>query len=259
MSITDFVSQPNIHTLWEVITETVIFKFLSKDIQKNVYGIFINNISPFYKKEKQFTNNLIEINKKFIIVILNYIKEKYPEKKPNKIKILPETNIKESITYEEIHNDRVSEFEKKLTMHEENFRQSISVPIPPVPDFLEKSIHDKPIESIELILQEMISKRNYDTELFSSQVLIEEKNEKLFEINLEENNDADFQQEPILEAKNMPKKVTWGNNELFNFANNNDATDESVKEITSKQIIRIEESIQLLDAKLNIILSLLKK
>jgi hypothetical protein len=250
MNAIDFISQTNVNTLWEVITETDIFKFLSKDIQKNIYSVFINNISFFYEKEKNITNNLIEMNKKYIMIILNYIKEKYPEKVPTKIKILPEVNIKESITYEEIHNDRILDFERKLTMHEDNFKQSITVPTPPIPDFLEKNISDKPIESIELVLQEMITKRNYDIELLTS--------------NTEKQNENNFEEKTnkIEDFVNIPKKVTWGNNEQFNFTT--DETEEintntDIDTNTNKKLTYIEESIQLLDAKLNLILSILKK
>ena len=44
MSITEFIKKENINMLWEVISDEEIFTYLSRDIQANIYQLFINYI-----------------------------------------------------------------------------------------------------------------------------------------------------------------------------------------------------------------------
>ena len=114
MNINDFLNKENINTLWDVISDEDIFKFLSRDIQNKVAQLFSNNIKGFFEIEKIKTNNLVDINKKYIMLILNHIQKTYTQQMPNKIKILEETPVKEFITAEELHNERKSQFDKDL-------------------------------------------------------------------------------------------------------------------------------------------------
>ena len=120
MSVLEFTHKNNITTLWDVISDEDVFKFLSKEIQTNIYQIFLNNISSFYEIERTKNTNLIEQNKKYIVLILNYIKNTFPKKIPNKIKILTDTPIKEIITYEDIQNYRQTQFERDLINHQDD-------------------------------------------------------------------------------------------------------------------------------------------
>jgi hypothetical protein len=99
MSIQKFLNKENIDTIWEVITDEDIFKFLSRDIQEKVFKVFLNNIKDFFSTEKINTTNLIDMNKKYILLVLTYIKNNYPNQIHNKIKIYNEAPLKESITY----------------------------------------------------------------------------------------------------------------------------------------------------------------
>jgi hypothetical protein len=67
-----FLKKQNIETLWDVISEEEIFKFLSRDIQAKISDMFISNIKGFFEVERNKTNNLVDINKKYILLILNY-------------------------------------------------------------------------------------------------------------------------------------------------------------------------------------------
>ena len=49
MSINDFVKKDNISMLWEVISDVDNFKFLKRDIQGNIYQLFLNNIQGFFE------------------------------------------------------------------------------------------------------------------------------------------------------------------------------------------------------------------
>ncbi len=162
MSINMFVKKENVQMLWDVISDEDIFKFLSPTIQNNIYSLFLNNIPGFYETEKMKTNNLVELNKKFMLLILNYIKKTYPHQ-PNKIKIYNETPVKELITFEEIHNDRKSQFERDVNRRQEEFEDYMAIKAPPVPEFSDKT-SDHPIKDMDKMLKEMQARRNYEVE-----------------------------------------------------------------------------------------------
>jgi hypothetical protein len=72
-------------------------------------------------------------------------------------------NVNELITYEEIQNDRRSQFDKDLNKRQEEFTNSMSLPVPPVPKFND-SLDDGPISEMEKAIQEITAQRNYDVE-----------------------------------------------------------------------------------------------
>jgi hypothetical protein len=162
-----FLKKQNIEMLWNVISEEEIFKFLSRDIQAKISDMFINNIKGFFDVEGNKTNNLVDINKKYILLILNYIKKSFPQKLPNKITILNEEPAsKELITYEEIQNEKKTQFEKELNKLQKEFTNSMSLPVPEKPEFADK-YSDGPISEMDKIIKEMTEKRNYDVEQFN--------------------------------------------------------------------------------------------
>lgn len=162
MSLKQFTQNDNIKMIWDVISDEDIFRFLTPDIQQKIYQLFLNNIQGFFDSEKLKQTSLVELNKKYIILILNHIKKTYPYQ-PSKIKIHNEPPIKESITYEEIQNDRRAQFDKDLTKRQEEFEDSMSIKAPPVPEFSDKK-RDQPIKEMDKILKEMQAQRNYEVE-----------------------------------------------------------------------------------------------
>jgi hypothetical protein len=162
MNINNFLNKENINTLWDVISDEEIFKFLSRDIQTTILSLFSNNINGFFETERTKTNSLIDLNKKYILLILNHINKKYSYQ-PNKIKIYDELPVKEHITVEEIQNDRKTQFEKDLQQRQQEFENSINIKVPPVPEFADKC-EEIPISEMDKIIKEMTSKRNYDIE-----------------------------------------------------------------------------------------------
>ena len=149
--------------IWDIISDEDIFMFLTHDIQSNIYELFLNNIQGFFEVERKKTNLLVDLNKKYILLILNHIKKTYPYQ-PNKIKIYNEQpQLKELITFEEIQNDRKSQFEKDFSRRQEEFEDSMTLKLPPVPEFADKE-SDKPIKEMDKILKEMWTQRNYEVD-----------------------------------------------------------------------------------------------
>jgi len=87
MSIQIFLNEENLNMLWDLIVSEDIFKFLTKDNQKSVLKLFIENTKGFYETEKIKTTTLIDMNKKYILLILNHIKKNYHYNIHSKIKI----------------------------------------------------------------------------------------------------------------------------------------------------------------------------
>jgi hypothetical protein len=247
MEITNFLEKKNLETLWDVISDEDIFKFLSKDIQNNVSKIFLNNIKGFYDTEKNKNDNLIVMNKKYILLILNYIKVHYPNKMPNKIKIHDQP-IKESITYEEIQNDRKNIIDQKFNLLQEEFTNAMTLKVPPVPDFADKN-DDVPINEMDKIIKEMTSKRNYDIEQinYNYQSNINSANnwlksqdtsikaEKFIQKNDIQDTQNNNDKLQFLNQNSTKKNVTWGeNNEinevLYSYDGNENTNDENTND-----------------------------
>lgn len=171
MSISEFIEKNNVAMLWEVISDEENFKFLTKDIQENVYQLFLNNIRDFFNNEKTKSQSLVDMNKKYILLIINYIKNNF-NIQPNKITIHKEP-VKETITYEEIQNERRSKFNKDLNDRQEEFKEAMEIKAPPVPNFSDKD-SDEPIKDMDKILKRIQAQRNYEIEgINSSQTLYE--------------------------------------------------------------------------------------
>jgi hypothetical protein len=245
MSSKTFLNTENISMIWDVITDEEIFKFLSRDIQNKVANIFTSNLKGFFESEIQNTNNLIDINKKYIMLILNYIKKNFPAQQPNKIKIhneiISSTPEKELITYEEIQNDRKSQFEKDLNKRQEEFTNSMTIPVPSVPEFVDKNV-DAPIREMEKIIKEMTAQRNYEVEFINKNYqqadnwlkpqetsIKNDKNLSSTIISNEQNENnklryLKFENEEIsLNRTEKRKNVSWGeNSEIENKKNSED-------------------------------------
>jgi len=250
MSINDFLHKDNLVTLWDVISDEDIFRFLKKPVQSEISQVFTNNVRGFFESERAKNSNLIEMNKKYIILILNYIKQSVNAKLPSKIKILddPPPPSRELITYEDLQTDRLSQFDKDLTRRQDEFTSAMKLSVPDVPKFTD-NYEDKPIAGIDKIIKEMTAKRNYDveeinrsytpdvnqttnwlkpqdtsikTEKFVPQTSAQNQPPRLKHINLDGTS--------VTNDKPSPKKnVTWGNNK-----ETNDAVDELETSIFKK-------------------------
>ena len=283
MSINNFLNSENITTIWDVISDEDIFKFLSRDIQSKIAELFSNNIKGFFEKERIKSNSLVDINKKYILLILNYIKINYTQQIPNKIKILDELPVKETITYEEIQNERKTQFDKDLMKKQEEFENIITKKIPPVPEFADK-YDDKPITGMDKIIKEITSKRNYDVEQISKNNNFDEswlkpqetsiKTEKLTKDEIQQPlGMSRFKYLNIDDPEQIPTKktVTWENNReteieenIFKKLKKIQKTDMEFKEFNNNEknddkIRVLEYEVKMLNSKLDMIIELLKK
>lgn len=244
MSANQFIHKDNINMLWEVISDEEIFKYLSRDIQAKVSQVFLKNIGGFYESERLVNNSLVLLNKKYVLLILNHIKNNYPIQ-PSRIVIHNEP-VKELITYEEIQTDRKSKFEKDLTKKQEEFEDFMTVKPPPVPEFADKDM-DTPIKEMDKILKEMQAQRNYEVEQInrsynnSSQVdnwlkpqetshkpNIDNNNEHVNQSNTKSKYVNQFDNTPTLTKNSSKNNVSWNNNIEINTFDADDEEDGNI-------------------------------
>jgi hypothetical protein len=161
MSIDHFLTKTNVILMWELIDENRL-KYKSYDVIKEIKILFDNNIIPFFEKEKYKTKNVMELNKKYISLILRYIKDNFP----NNLSIPQQNNSeinnfnvrnekqKELITYEDLQSDRLSHFEKQLSLKQQEFSFAMQSKVPETPNF--KDNLDEPMSEMDITIQRTI-------------------------------------------------------------------------------------------------------
>ena len=173
MDVTYFLNNENVKVLWDVIIDEDIIKRQPREFHENILNLFRSNLKGFFDVECKKTTNLVDMNKKYILLILNHANKQIKQNvKPEykKIKILdelPQKKVNELITYEEIQNDKRSQFEKDLNRRQEEFTNAMALPVPPVPKFTDDKLDEGPISEIEKAIKELTSQRNYDVEQIS--------------------------------------------------------------------------------------------
>jgi hypothetical protein len=154
MSKNDFLTKQNVSLLWEVIMDNDIMKNKPQIEISQIIDIFNVNLKKFHDSTNN--NNLTELNKNYITVIMNFINKNF--NKPAQ----PPPVEKKLVTYEELQNDRLSKFEKDFNSRQQEFTSAMALPIPPTPDFSDKK--DEPLSEIEVEVKRYMAQRNYDVE-----------------------------------------------------------------------------------------------
>jgi len=219
----DFLSKSNISLIWELLIDEDILKNKSKDAVENINKTFNQSIIPFYESEKQKNKTipLVELNKKFISIILNYVNKNYP----SKINIQPKK--KEIITFEELQSERQNEFEKQLAKRQQEFTNAMTLQIPEKPNF--NDTLDSPINEIEVEVKKIMTQRNYDIEQINKSFNTEQADNWLKPQNSSIRNEKAIQQKTVLNTNtnttNGIKYIKIDNNELKSTIYQNDVID----------------------------------
>jgi hypothetical protein len=159
MSTNDFLTKQNVDLLWEVIIDDDLFKNKPKELINQIGNMFTQNLRGFNESEKNNSSNLMNMNKRFIGLMLN---RSYSiinaDKNPVKTKDL--------ITSSDLQTERISQFEKDLSQKQSEFTNAMSLPVPPVPKFSDNNL-DEPMGEMELAIKKALEQRNYDIEQVS--------------------------------------------------------------------------------------------
>ena len=164
MLVNDFLTKQNVSLIWEVIMDDVL-KNKPQEVIIKITNIFNSNLKGFFENEKQKSRNVMELNKKYISLIINYIDANFSQKQPH-INMQQQHQLKhvekELITHDDLQSDRMSQFDNKLNTIKQDFSNAMSLPIPEKPDFSDKL--DTPFTELELEIKKVMEQRNYDIE-----------------------------------------------------------------------------------------------
>jgi hypothetical protein len=155
----DFITTENIEMIWEIILDDIKPRLKSQEQFSHARGVFINQARLFFEREKNVSQNLMEMNKKFISLIMN----SFNSNREHSFQFPP---TKQLFKAEDIQADRLNAFEKGLAEKKNDFLNAITVPVPEAPRFSDSS-RDEPIGGAmgELIAR-TLAQRNFEVETF---------------------------------------------------------------------------------------------
>ena len=143
MLVNEFLTKQNVSLIWEVIMDDVL-KDKSQEVISKINNIFYANLKGFFDNEKHKSRNVMELNKKYISLIINYIDGNFSQKQPQQQQKI----AKELITHDDLQSDRMTQFDKKLITIKQEFSNAMALPVPEKPDFSDKL--DTPLTELEL-------------------------------------------------------------------------------------------------------------
>jgi hypothetical protein len=163
--VNDFLTKQNVSLIWEVIMDDVL-KDKPQEFISKINNVFYANLKGFFENEKHKSRNVMELNKKYISLIINYIDSNFSQKQPPinmQQQQQQQTKIaKELITHDDLQSDRMTQFDKKLITIKQDFSNAMALPVPEKPDFSDKM--DEPLTELELEIKKVMAQRNYDIE-----------------------------------------------------------------------------------------------
>jgi len=156
-TVSNFLTEQNVAMLLEIILDEDFMQVQSPDVIDATKFVFYNNIRGFYENEKANAPDLVELNKQYIMLILRHVKSDLINKPP------PVNTSKQRVTFEEIQNDKRSQFERDLNARQSEFTSAMTQPVPPVPKFSDAA-QDEPLSEMELAIKQMTEQRKYDVD-----------------------------------------------------------------------------------------------
>ena len=155
-----FLLDDNKQMVWGLIQDEFTLKDHSPETVQRIRDVFNTNIKGFFEYEKTKTEDLFDLNKKYILTMLGYINN-------NILRPKQKTEVVEAkyYTHEDIQNDRRSQFDKELNMKQNEFTSAVTPKIPPVPNFSDNV--DEPIVEMEEAVRKMVEQRKYEIDQLS--------------------------------------------------------------------------------------------
>lgn len=149
----DFIITENIEMIWEIVLDDIKPRLKSQEQFTQARGFFINQARLFFEREKNVQQNLMEMNKKFISLIMNSFRSANQQ-----------PQVKQLFKAEDIQAERMNAFERGLADKKNDFMSAMSVPVPETPRFSDNTT-DEPIGGAmgELIAR-TLAQRNFDVE-----------------------------------------------------------------------------------------------
>ena len=172
-----FFLKNNVEIIWDVLQD--------EKIPNMNQQVFLNNINLFGEKERSSNLNLFQLNTKFIMQFKDFMENQYnPQQQqillkqqqqlqrqtndgPIRLNIL-DNEPTYSITAEELHAERIGEFEKQLSQKQNEFNSLMTLEKPQDLNF--SDTRDTPIGSeMEQLIANTMKQRNFDIEQIHNQ------------------------------------------------------------------------------------------
>jgi hypothetical protein len=150
-----FLTEENVSMLFEIIMDEDLMQVQPPEVIDATKFVFYNNIRGFYENEKSNAQDLVDLNKQYIMLILRHVKSELIKK--------PAVKSNQHVTFEEIQNDRRTQFERDLNAKQSDFTSAMTVPVPPVPKFRDDAQDESAVE-MELAIKQMTQQRKYDVD-----------------------------------------------------------------------------------------------
>jgi hypothetical protein len=179
-----FLTKGNVETIWDVLQD--------EKIPNMNQQVFINNIKLFGEKERSSGLTLYQMNTKFIMQFKDFMEKQHlqqraikqqQQQQQHQYQQHPQNNKQSdgpirlniqdsesnySITAEELHAERIGEFEKQLSQKQNEF-SSLMIQEKPA-DLNFSDVKDTPIGSeMEQLIANTMKQRNFDIEQIHSQ------------------------------------------------------------------------------------------
>ena len=184
-----FLAKGNVETIWDVLQD--------EKLPNMNQQVFINNIKLFGEKERSSGQTLYQMNTKFIMQFKDFMEKQHLQQRvlkqqqqqqqqqqhqqqhqhhqntnkqtdgPIRLNI-QDSESNYSITAEELHAERIGEFEKQLSQKQNEF-SSLMIQEKPA-DLNFSDVKDSPIGSeMEQLIANTMKQRNFDIEQIHSQ------------------------------------------------------------------------------------------
>jgi len=219
-----FLSDANIRMLWEIILDDDVVTNKNREEVTTINTIFLKVAQQFYDKEKGTFKDLIQMNKKFISIIVHILNQNFPKPKP----LIIHEKETTPITAEEIQKTRANEFDQEFNKKQEEFTRAMALPVPDVPIFSDNS-KDEPISELDAVVKRAIAERNLEIQQITKNFINEGaenwikssetslRTEKQKEKEVAEKN---FKTEKLTSAYEVPpqktKHISWAANLIEN-------------------------------------------
>ena len=235
MSNEDFLLNSNIQLIWDIIIDEGILQNKTKNTLNQIVDFFNFSIKDFFEKERKNTSNLIELNKKYILFFIQYIRIQYPSSKVNvqkkqaqpleltqKLESLQSTQQRQTqtldknlVTFEELQKERISKFEQDLLQKQQDFTNFMDVRVPEKPNFSDPM--DSPLDKTDILIQRTIQQRNLEAEQYKNNTT----NKEVLDIWLQPQTTS-IKKENSIENDKSIKYIKIGHEEIVNHIKQNE-------------------------------------
>jgi hypothetical protein len=262
-----FLTADNTEIIWDIVYDNIKGSFKTHEQVNHAKQFFLTQAQIYYELEKNSGKDLIILNKDFMTqIMLSFHGLQQSNRMAQKSKPTPSFHEnKVFLTVEEIHNERLSQFEKTLNSKRDEFNNTFTKPIPPKPDFSDPI--DEPIGGkMDDLISRTMAERNLE---FNPQQQQQIPNQPV-------NYEYKYQAKPTLikigeEIDLNPKKsISWGENtdilesvpepqpEHETISQDNNIFSKLKKVNTEKEIKDIKKDIIIMNEKIDKILSYLE-